>query len=269
MAAMSGAPAERSDEATTARQRQGAWRLMAAAIGDRDAVRHKLRRLAQTAKIWADSAEIARRLDNLAARGLLDANAQRPRRLQLYFGGLDQLRWVIVPGARDYYAQRGISFWFHQVLRFFDDPVSVADPSGLFSLRETITGHVLQVTHLDPIYDLELLQMWPTGLLDFEAEIVAMIDGSHPRAGTIGAIIEDAGYHGRLLDYVRNYRDDPQTQRLRRAVQSAAADRHFVAAAERFATLPGYLSWCQQLPRSPGRLVWRWLRVRCFPLDER
>jgi hypothetical protein len=36
-----------------------------------------------------------------------------------------------------------------------------------------------------------------------------MIDGTHPRARTIGAIVEDPGYHARLLDYVRRYRRDP------------------------------------------------------------
>ncbi|MCB9740084.1 MAG: hypothetical protein H6747_12535 [Deltaproteobacteria bacterium] len=255
-------------EGATARLHEPAWRLLVRAIGNRRAVRDKVRRVGRTLPVWADGDELGRRLDNLAARGLLDPDRPRPNRAQLFFGGLDQLRWVIIPGARDYYAQRGISFAMHQVLRFADDPVSVLDPSGLFSLRETITGHVLQVTHLDPIYDLELLQMWPDGVADFEAEVGAMIDGSHPRAGTIGAVIEDAGYHTRLLGYVRAYRADPAAERLRRDVGAVGDDPHFAAASERFATLGGYLDWCQSLPRGAGALAWRWASVRRFPLQD-
>lgn len=252
--------------AATARMTSSPLRLLVAAVGGRRAVAGKLRRVAQTARIWLDAGEVDRRLHSLAERGLLDASRPPPSRLQLYFGGLDQLRWVIVPGARDYYAQRGISFALHQVLRWLDDPVSVIDPSGLFSLRETITGHVLQVVHLDPVYDLELLQMWPTGLADFEAEIAAMIAGAHPRAATIGAVIEDATYHERLLAYVRAYRADPTTAPLRREVASAGQDPQFVAAAATFAALPGYLDWCQGLPTSLPGLLLRFARVRRFPL---
>ncbi len=238
--------------------------MLRAAIGDRRAIAGKVRRLGQTARVYVNGAELDRRLGALEAQAMLDAARGRPGRAQLFFGGLDQLRFVIVPAARDYYAARGISFWMHQVLRFLDDPVSVVDPTGLFSLRETITGHVLQVTHLDPIYDLELLQMWPDGVAEFEREIASMLDGSHPRAATIGAIIEDAGYHRRLLEYVRAYRADPRAQRLRREVGEVGADGEFLAAAERFATLPGYLDWCQRLPPGAFALLWRWLRVRRY-----
>ncbi len=250
--------------AATPRQSQGAVTLILAALGDRRAIAAKLRRLLQTAGVYTDGAELNRRLSALEARAMLDAARGRPNRAQFYFGGLDQLRFVIVPAARDYYAARGISFWMHQLLRFLDDPVSVVDPSGLFSLRQTITGHVLQVTHLDPIYDLELLQMWPDGIADFEREIEAMLDGSHPRAATIGAIIEDADYHQRLLDYVRAYRADPAAERLRRDLGAVGTDADFRAAAERFATLPGYLDWCQRLPPGLGALLWRWLTVRRY-----
>ena len=133
--------------------------------------------LAQTARLWRDPGEIERRLDALAARGLAPA---RPTRLQLLFGGLDMLRFMIEPGAREYYAQQGISFGFHQLLRVLDDPVSMIDPTGFLSERDTIIGHLMQVTHLNPIYDVQLLQCFPDGLDELERQLEEMLAGTPP-----------------------------------------------------------------------------------------
>ena len=52
-----------------------------------------------------------------------------------------------------------------------------------------------------------------------------MLAGTHPRQRTIGAIVEDAGYHARLREWVRRYREDPSAvppvreQTLQRAVR--------------------------------------------------
>jgi hypothetical protein len=177
------------------------------------------------------------------------------------------LRFVIEPAARDYYRQKGISFGFHQLLRVLDDPVSMIDPTGFLSDRDTIAGHVLQVVHLNPIYDLQLLQMFPDGLADFEHQVEQMVEGSHPRHRTISAIVEDPGYHARLLDYVRRYRKDPDTPPLVRQEQSLRADPRFAAAERTFATLPGFVAYCGRLPKSLGALSLRLRRVRAFPME--
>ncbi|HTM23483.1 MAG TPA: hypothetical protein VL172_23330, partial [Kofleriaceae bacterium] len=197
----------------TARTSEPPLRLLLRAVGGPRAVAGKARRLAATLRLYANPGEIPGRLRQLEQRGLIRG---APSRMQLIFGGLDMLRFMIEPAARDYYRQRGISFGFHQLLRVLDDPVSMIDPTGFLSARDTIIGHLMQVVHLDPIYDLQMLQMFADGLDQLEAQLQQMLDGSHPRQGSIGAIVEDPTYHARLLDYVRRYRRDPDTPRLAR-----------------------------------------------------
>jgi hypothetical protein len=234
------------------------------AIGGRREVAGKLVRLGRTLRIWTDGAEIERRLRTLEARGVIPT---RPGRAQLFFGGLDMLRFVIEPAARDYYRQIGISFGFHQLLRVLDDPVSMIDPTGLVSDRDTIVGHVMQVVHLNPVYDLQLIQMFDDGLEDFERQVEAMVAGTHPRARTIGAIVEDPAYHARLLDYVRRFRADPATPSIVREEQTLRSDPHFAAAERTFATLSGFAQYCARLPRGVVPLARRLRRVRRFPLE--
>ena len=167
------------------RLRASAWTLIRNAIGGPRAVAGKLQRIARTVGLYFNAAEIDRRLHRLEERGYLD---RRPAKTQIFFGGLDMLRFVIEPAARDYYAQKGISFGFHQLLRILDDPVSMIDPTGFLSERDTIIGHLMQVTHLNPVYDLQILDMFPDGLEELERQVEAMIAGSHPRARTITAV---------------------------------------------------------------------------------
>jgi len=70
-----------------------------------------------------------------------------------------------------------------------------------------------------------------------------MIAGTHPRARSIGAIIEEPDYHARLLEYVREFRAASDVQRREYAAMAArlvartrAPDRH------RFSLGPGGVS---------------------------
>ena len=237
---------------------------MRTAVGGPREIGGKLRRLGRTARLWAHPREIDARLARLEARGYIGT---RPTRLQIAFGSLDMLRFVIEPASRDYYRQRGISFSLHQLLRVLDDPCSLIDPTGFLSDRDTIVGHVMQVVHLNPIYDLQLLQMFPDGLEDFERQVEAMVAGAHPRARTIAANVEEPGYHARLLDYVRRYRRDPTAAPLVRQTQTLRTDPVFAAAERTFATLPGFIAYCNALPRDFPTL-WRRLRsLHAFPLE--
>ncbi len=258
------ATTRRGTERAARRQTEPAWRLIRDAIGGPRAIGGKAVRLARTLRLWLDRSELERRLVRLETLGFI---RRRPTRAQLFFGALDMLRFVIEPASRDYYRQRGLDFSFHQWLRWLDDPVSLLDPTGFVSDRDTIIGHVMQVVHLNPVYDLQLIQMFEDGLEDFERQVQAMVDGTHPRARTIGAIVEDPDYHARLLAYVRRYRADPATPPMVREEQTLRADPHFAAAERTFATLPGYVDYCSRLPRSAAAL-WRRLRtVRSFPLE--
>jgi hypothetical protein len=251
-------------DSRTPRRSEKPIRLLRTALGGPREIRGKLSRAGRTLRLWTNRRELDRRFATLERKGLIPA---RPTRAQLLFGGLDMLRFLITPAARDYYAQRGISFGFHQVLRILDDPVSMIDPVGLLSDRDTIVGHVMQVVHLNPIFDLQLIQMFDDGLEDFERQVEAMVAGTHPRHATIAAIVEEEGYHERLLDYVRRFRADPKTAPLVRGEQSLRADPVFAAAERTFATLPGFVAYCLQLPRGPGALALRLLRQREFPME--
>jgi hypothetical protein len=248
----------------TLRQRAPAWTLVRTAVGGPREIAGKLRRLARTGWLWAHPREIDARLARLEARGYI---AKRAGRLQIAVGSLDLLRFVIEPASRDYYRQRGIGFSLHQLLRVLDDPCSLIDPTGFLSDRDTVMGHVMQVVHLNPIYDLQLLQMFPDGLAEFERQVEAMVAGTHPRARTIAAIVEEEGYHARLLDYVRRYRKDPTTAPIVREGQTLRADPAFAAAERTFATLPGFIAYCNALPPDFGTLVRRLRRVHTFPIE--
>jgi hypothetical protein len=248
----------------TLRQTASSWQLLRSAVGGPREIAGKLRRIGRSLRLWLGPAEIQRRLSRLEALGIV---RRRPTRLQLAFGGLDMFRWVITPAARDYYEQRGISFGFHQLLRFLDDPMSMVDPTGLLSDRDTIVGHVMQVVHLNPVYDLQLIQMFDDGLEDFERQVEAMLAGTHPRARSIGAIVEEPGYHARLLDYVRRYRADRAAAPPVREVRGLRSDPAYAAAERTFATLTGFTDYCARLPAGLVPLLRRARRVRRFPLE--
>jgi hypothetical protein len=262
MAAAPFAP-DAPDDDVPLRLRASAPRLILTALGGPRELAGKLRRLGATAALYANPREIPARLARLRARGVIDV---APTRAQLIFGGLDMVRWVIEPAARDYYAHKGISFGLHQLLRVLDDPVSMIDPTGFLSARDTIIGHVMQVVHLNPIYDLQLLEVFDDGVAELERQVAQMVAGTHPRQRTIAAIIEDPGYHARLLDYVRAYLADPRAAPPVRAEQSLRADPTYAAAERTFATLPGFLTYCGKLPPSPVALAARLISVRTFPI---
>ena len=247
----------------TRRQTASRWTLIRTAVGGPREVSGKLRRLARTAWLWTHPGEIDARLHRLEAAGYI---ARRPTRLQIAFGSLDMLRFPIEPASRDYYRQRGIGFG-HQLLRLLDDPRSLLDPTGFLSDRDTVMGHVMQVVHLNPIYDLQLLQMFPDGLEAFERQVEQMLAGTHPRAHTIGAIVEEPGYHALLLDYVRRYRRDPAAAPLVRKAQTLRDDPAFAAAERTFATLPGFIAYCDALPRDFRTLLRRLRRLDAFSVE--
>ena len=83
-----------------------------------------------------------------------------------------------------------------------------------------------------------------------------MVAGTHPRARTIGAIVEDPGYHARLLDYVRRFRAR-SARRRRRCARSrrCAAIPHF-AVAEQHLRHAARLHRLLSHPADRGRRNW-------------
>lgn len=248
----------------TPRTTSSPWRLVAQTAGPPTELWAKLRRLGSAMRRYADGPELDRRLRLLVARGYLAADAV-PTRLQLAVGAIDMLRFWISPAAAQYYASKGIHYGFHQVLRVLDDPASMVDPTGLLSEQDVIIGHVMQVVHANPCYDLQLLEAHPEGLAELERQVRAMLDGSHPRAASIGAIVEEPDYHARLLDYVVAYRADPVAAAAP-VRANVTADPRWAPIERTFGTLPSTLRYFARMPRTLPEAIAHLSRVRSFPL---
>ncbi|MFK7986364.1 MAG: hypothetical protein AB8I08_10060 [Sandaracinaceae bacterium] len=244
----------------TARTREPAWRLMRAAAGTRLDMVQKLRRLASALAAYADRPALDTRMRRLVELGHIE---QVPTRLQLIVGSIDMLRFWISPAAADYYASKGIHFGFHQVLRVLDDPASMVDPTGFLSTPDNIIGHLMQVVHANPTYDLQLLESHEGGLAELERQVEQMIAGTHPRAQSIGAIVEDPNYHGRLLAYTRAYRADPGADSPLR--DNIATDPRWQEIERAFGTLPNAMRYFAKMPTTPRAGAWHVLTVRRFP----
>ncbi|MEQ9321473.1 MAG: hypothetical protein RIF41_20075 [Polyangiaceae bacterium] len=249
----------------TARTTASPWRLLAQTAGSPSELGTKLRRLAVSVRRYADAAELDRRLGLLVERGYLAADAV-PTRLQLAVGAIDMLRFWISPAAAQYYASKGIHYGFHQVLRVLDDPASMVDPTGLMSDQDVIIGHLMQVVHANPCYDLQLLEAHSDGLTELERQVRAMLDGSHPRAASIGAIVEEADYHARLLDYVVSYRADPVAAAAP-VRDNVSADPKWAPIERTFGTLPSTLRYFASMPRTLPQAIEHLRRVNEFPAE--
>ncbi|MDC0716286.1 hypothetical protein [Nannocystis bainbridge] len=231
-------------------------------MGDGPTRRRKLLGLALALRSYGDERQVMPRLQRLKELGWVD---EIPTRIQRMLGAIDMMRFFIVPCAADYYRSKGINFYFHTLLRFLDDPSSLIDPTGFNSGRDTIIGHVLQVVHANPDYDLQLLDSFPDGLHAMEEQILAILGGTHPRAASLLATVEDPEYHARLLDHVREFRRrQPTSASLVR--ENILGDAHFRVLERTFGELPRAMRYFSKLPRSPLAAARHLLSVREFPL---
>jgi hypothetical protein len=235
--------------------------LIRRTLGTRQQVRGKLQRAGYALANYAFPRRIEDRLQRLRTLGYVGTD---PNRTQLVFGSLDMFRFFIIPCAADYYRSKDISFAFHALLRVLDDPASMMDPTGFMSHRDAIIGHLMQVTHADPIYDLQLLAAIADGLDELERQLVAVLDGTHPRAASIGAIIEDPDYHSRLLQHVREFKADPANCKplLR---ENVVNNPQFAEIANTFGDLPSAMGYFASLPDRPIPALRRLIRTRTFP----
>lgn len=243
----------------TARLREPASTLLRRAAGSPRDMTRKVRDLARSIRALADSDALAARLTRLEALGYVE---RAPTRIQLVVGSIDMLRFWIEPAARDYYERRGIGFGLHQVLRVLDDPSGMIDPTGFLCSVDTIIGHLMQVVHANPAYDLQLLESHPDGLAELERQVESMLAGTHPRARSIGAIVEEPDYHARLLEYVRAYRRDRSTRAPVR--ENVEASDRFREIERTFGTLPGAMRYFARMPTTPLGAARHLLTVRAF-----
>lgn len=217
-------------------------KLLRDAAGSPREVAGKVTRLMQALGGYLNGTRLDDRLGRLEEIGYVQTP---PSRLQLIVGSIDMLRFWIIPAAEDYYEDKGIDFSFHQVLRFLEEPASLVDPTGFLSTADTVIGHLMQVVHANPAYDLQLLEAHEGGLEELERQLVAMLDGTHPKARSIGAIVEEADYHARLLQYVRAYRRERDVDA---PLRDNVTSERFAAVERTFGTLPAAMSYFGRLP---------------------
>lgn len=247
---------------STARLREPPLRLIRRVMGSRPTRRQKIRDLAAALRTYGDEDRVQPRLQRLKELGWID---EVPTRIQRIVGAVDMTRFWIAPCAADYYRTKGINFYFHTLLRVLEDPASLIDPLGLNSSRDTIIGHVLQVVHANPDYDLQLLESFADGLDAMENQVEAMLAGTHPRAEAIMSTVEDPEYHTRLLEHVRRFRRERgQGSKLLR--ENIKRDAHFSLLERTFGTLPAAMRYFSKMPRTPLAAAVHLLTCREFPV---
>lgn len=231
----------------TDRLQQYPLRLMLRAIGRPSVILNKSWRLAVTLFNTFYLPNQKKRLQRLKDIGFIE---QIPSQKQLWFGAYDALRFFISPGAASYYETKKINFTFHQVLRFLNDPSGIADPVGIRVPRDTIICHLLEVVHANPVYDLQLLDQFEDGLAEMEKQTAQMLDKTHVRYDSIMAITEDKNYHAHLLQYVKQYRENPAAKQMVRASGLARNNPYFLLAECTFGTLPASFRYFNRLPNN-------------------
>jgi hypothetical protein len=244
----------------SARLQEKPLKLMLRALGGPKELALKLWRMAESLALIVNVPESTRRLKKLKALGYTE---HLPNHAQLIVGSFDQLRFYIVPAAYDFYESIGINFNFHQLLRILDDPVAVMDPIGIRTSKNGIIGHLLQVVHTSPLYDLQLLRMWDDGLDEMEKQTAQMINGTHPRYRQITAVNEDPNYFVRLLDYIRRFKASlDENEPFERRSGVAQYEFMFLLAEYQFRSLPGFLRYAGRLPSGWGALMRHYRRTQ-------
>ncbi len=251
---------ERAANEAPARLSEEPWVLVKQTMGSPREFRQKVRKLRTALLEYGRDENVGPRLRRLQRLGYID---EIPSRTQRMVGAIDMLRFFIVPAAADYYEGKGISFKFHTLLRFLDDPASLIDPTGFNSTRDAIIGHVMQVVHANPHYDFQLLESFEDGLDEMERQIRGILDGSHPRAESIRSIVEDPEYHAKLLDHLAEYRRNPNVSPLRRE----NIEGKFEDVERTFGTVPSAMRYFAKMPRTVRGGLRHLLHVRDFPSD--
>lgn len=235
------------------------WALVRQTMGSPGAMADKLRTFRAAVTHYGREDLVRARLERLRDRGHIDSV---PNRVQRIVGAIDMLRFFIVPAAADYYQEKGLDFRFHSLLRFLDDPASLIDPTGFNSTRDIIIGHVMQVVHANPEYDFQLLDTFEDGMDEMERQVRDLLEGRHPRAASILAIVEEPDYHERLLQHIQAYRADPGAHRL---VRHNVALR-FPAEERTFGTVPAAMRYFSKMPSTIPGAVAHLMSVRRFPM---
>jgi len=251
---------EAASKGGTERLTEVPWVLVKHAMGSPKELREKVKKFVIALWLYGRNERVEERLQRLRRLGFID---EVPTRTQRILGAIDMLRFFIVPAASDYYDHKGISFRFHTLLRFLDDPASIIDPTGFNSSRDAIIGHVMQVVHANPIYDFQLLESFEGGLEEMEEQVKQVLLGTHPRTESILAIVEDPTYHARLLRHVQAYRQNHRVDPLLR--ENVANNPRFFRMQQTFGTVPNAMRYFSKMPSNWREGLRHLATIREFP----
>ncbi len=195
--------------------------------------------------------EIRRRLDGLVEAGEIST---APTLWQLLLGVAYMWhRAVYRPetiGVDPFATPRGTwraRLWRHRPLRapallFWKRAVNPLDHTGLGSSDAHMIRHLVGAYHPGDNfhYDLAILALAPDGLATLRRRTLAIVDGSAPDASVLRDLVVYEGYHERLLAAVDAW---------------ASGSPPELPHVNPDTTLPAFLTWCAQQPRTPSETL--------------
>lgn len=144
----------------------------------------------------------------------------------------------------------------HRALRgpclFAEQAIAPWDMTGLFSSPERITRHLLGAHHdrEQCLYDFALLSLHPGALARLRTRLVAVVDGTDPRAEWLRDLCVYEQYHEQLLHHLDRWLAGDTSP------SAAVADDPDI-------TFAAWLRWCAAQPDTPAKW-WRAVRSGTF-----
>jgi len=233
------------------------WALFRDVLGGWAQLRDRFTQLAQLLLAFLRPGLVRLRLERLRALGHIDVV---PTTAQILVAARDQMFLGAIKETKIFYRSQGIPWVFHNLRRFVSGPATVLDPAGLFSARDTIVHHVLQTFHRHPVYDLVLLRGFPDGLEAMEDQAQQLLAGTHPHQRALASLIEDGGYHARLVNQIRQFRADPFVA-AEPIPAGLVRDPNLMVAMDQFKDLRGFTNYASRLKVGGWAALRVWLSV--------
>lgn len=187
---------------------------------------------------------LAQRLERLVALGMIES---APSYWQVLVAAQHNMLGGAAVETKKFYEAQGIGFSEHNWRRFFCDPATMMDATGLFQSCDDIVRHVLQTFHRHPVYDFELLRMFEQGPEQLLTQLEQFAAGAHPLGHQFENLIEEPDYHSRLLDQARAFVANPDGVEPLPLNYPYQADPKLLMAMDQFTTLRGFLRYASRL----------------------
>jgi hypothetical protein len=172
----------------------------------------------------------------------------------------DQMMVSASAETKLFYESQGIPWVFHNLRRFLSNPATMLDPVGLFSPRDVIIHHVLQTFHRHPLYDLVLLRAHVGGVEAIAEQAEQVVRGAHPHQRALESLVEDGGYHARLVRDIQAFAEAPHMA-ARPVPRNLLADPLLMLAMDQFKDLAGLMRYASRLQVRPIDALVAWLGV--------